>query len=454
MTYLNLALDAWRSMASVRNARARQKRFTYGNQWGDIVRDHDGRRVTEAEYIESLGQKPLTNNLIRRLVKTMVGRYRSDQDVRESYRAMPPDLVGRNDLEELDARMLEEFLISGCAIQRITSERRPAGAGLWVDNVSPDRFFASAFRDPRGTDIDLVGMLHDFSPAEALARFARGSRRRAARLEKLYRAFADDPVAISAMGDAAFVAPVGHRWRFIELWTLDAGERLLAHDRSRGVLRETDASVTGPDRPVNGKSSSADSDWGLRFRWHCRWLAPDGTLIDEYDSPFADGSHPFVVKFYPLTDGEVHSFVEDVIEQQRYINRIIVLIDKMLGASAKGVLLFPEIQRPESVSWDVIARSWSKADGIIPITGRGNVVPQQVTTPSAGSGAFELLSLELRLFDDISGVSSTLLGGESTPDGTAHYEARVRNAALSLADTFRTFSSFTASRNRRIISCA
>ncbi len=442
-THFRMALDAWRAMASIRCARARQKRYTYGDQWGDLVRGPDGRLVTEAEAITSSGRRPLTNNLIRRLVKTVVGHYRSDDSVAAGYRTLPADIFERNALDELDARMLEEFLISGCAIQRIVSENRPSGSGLWVDNVSPDRFFANAFGDPRGTDIDLVGMLHDFSPREALARFSHGSRRRARMLTQLFKAFGDDPCSLSMMGDAAFVGTSTQRWRLIELWTLEAAEQVLHHDRTQGRL-----SVS----PADDDESRDDTSWHLNFRWHCRWLAPDGTLVDEYDSPFAHRSHPFVVKFYPLTDGEVHSFVEDVIDQQHYINRVIVLIDKMLGASAKGVLLFPETQRPGELSWENIADAWSRADGIIPITGRGNHLPQQVNTPSPGSGAFELLSLELKLFDDISGVSSALMGRSDTArTGSDLYAAQVHNASLALADTFRSFQAFTAARNRLLI---
>ena len=66
------------------------------------------------------------------------------------------------------------------------------------------------------------------------------------------------------------------------------------------------------------------------MRWHCRFYAPGGELLDEYDSPYGHGMHPFMVKMYPLIDGEVHSFVEDVVDQQRYINRLITLMDHCL----------------------------------------------------------------------------------------------------------------------------
>ena len=65
--------DGW---AGFRRARARCKRFTYGDQWGDMV-EENGVRMTEEEYILSQGNMPLKNNLIRRLVRNVLGVYRN-----------------------------------------------------------------------------------------------------------------------------------------------------------------------------------------------------------------------------------------------------------------------------------------------------------------------------------------------------------------------------------------
>ena len=53
--------------------------------------------------------------------------------------------------------------------------------------------------------------------------------------------------------------------------------------------------------------------------------------------PHRHGSHPYVMKAYPFFDGEIHSFVNDMIDQQRYANRLITLYDWVMRASAKGV---------------------------------------------------------------------------------------------------------------------
>lgn len=178
-------------------------------------------------------------------------------------------------------------------------------------------------------------------------------------------------------------------------------------------------------------------------------------LLDEYDSPFGHGSHPFVVKFHPLTDGEVHSFVEDVIDQQRYINRLIVLIDHIMSTSAKGVLLFPTDQKDDQYSWGEIARAWASCDGIIPYKPQSQQPgPQQVISKTTDIGAYDLLSLEMKLLEDVSGVSDALLGKNvSSATGSALYESQVKNATIALADIFETFNTFRVSRNVKALNC-
>ena len=58
----------WGNMDRFRKDRERNKRYTYGDQWGDYV-TVDGKTMTEEEYIKSQGNVSLKNNLIRRLVR-------------------------------------------------------------------------------------------------------------------------------------------------------------------------------------------------------------------------------------------------------------------------------------------------------------------------------------------------------------------------------------------------
>ena len=434
--YMAAAYDAWLAARDFRRRRERFKRYTYGDQWSDVVEDHQGFSVKESDLLRQRGCKPLTNNMIRQMVKTVIGRYRSTSADSGTYRADTPDraYIADNSLLELDCRMLEEFLISGCAIQRVSLEWRCGVRRLWIDNVDPRCFFVNSFRDPRGNDIELIGMAHDLTFPEILSRFAGANLEKVAYLSNLYGVTAGDRFIsagkIIGSTDTAFndflTAPPG-RCRVIEVWSVECRKK-----------RYTDKD--NPDRKCHR----------LNFVWRCRWFAPNGKMLTSYDSPYAHGSHPFALKFYPLTDGEVHSFVEDVIDQQRCINRKTVLSDHIIGSSAKGVLLFPQNQKPKNVEWEDIAEAWARTDGVIPITGLAPTLPTQVVTPTKDIGAYELLSLQMKLFNNISGVSD-VIAGRNIPasTGEAVYESQLQNSAVALADLLETFADFRSARDSK-----
>lgn len=422
---LKSACKAWSAAADFRARRLRYKKYTYGKQWCDAV-PYQGHYVEEWQLIEANGKKPLTNNLIRQIVKTVIGRFRAIAEENGLYEGGDA-FITDNALPELDSRLLEEFLISGCAVQRVGRDSRFFKSGTVIENVNPRSFFVNGYRDPLGRDIELIGMLHDMSFAEVAGRFGRGDRRTLRQLKAIYNAPTGERVfsAGRILGDDEgspdfFFAPDG-KCRVIEVWTLDY-------------------------RPAPaGKSVALRPD---DFVWRCRWLAPDGTLLAEHGPARTGGRHPFVVKLYPLTDGEIHSFVEDIIDQQRYVNRLIVMMDHILASTAKGVLLFPVEQLPKDSDWASVAEAWARCDGVIPITGAGPQMPTQVVTTGAGNGAYQLLSLEMDLMEKISGVSEALAGRQvSSATGVSLYESQIKNATIALADLLETFVSMIKTRN-------
>ncbi len=444
---LNACHRAWMGASDMRQRRNRYKLYTYGEQWSDLVDDGTGNYIAEGELASRMGKKPLTNNLIRQLVKSVVGRFRStiahtpkDGSLRGVHEA--------NELDELDSRLLEEFLISGCAIQRVARETRRHGDGVWVENVNPRQFFVNKFTDPRAWDIELIGMVHDLSFQELLMRYAHGSRKRAMQLRQIYSANNDT--------ERLFSRAEQGKCRVIEVWTLECGERLRVHDAKTAqyytALPDCQERIDEENnRRYNAGEPSITTRWEPVTRWRCRYLSPKGDVIDEADSQC--GEHPFVVKFYPLTDGEIHSFVEDVIDQQRYVNRLITLIDHIMGASAKGVLLFPEDQLPASMTWEHVVNNWSACNGVIPYEPKAGVPgPQQVSMKGTDIGAYELLSLEMKLFEDVSGVNGALQGKTATNATSASlYETQIRNATIALTDLFETFESFRNQRDAKAL---
>lgn len=454
---------AWEKGSDFRTKRDRYKRFTYGDQWSDIVTGPDGSSTTARNDALRHGKEPMTNNLIRRMVKCVIGRFRLWLDENRNDNDDNAKMRDDMSLDELDCRTLEEFLISGVAVQRVAVDYCRGREQLRVDNVSPVRFFVNNFCDPRGDDIEMIGMLHAMSMTEVVMRFARGSRARATAIRDLYGSLNTcDSGGLFGLsnteGESFSHCSEPGRCRVVEVWTLESRESVRWHDLATGQCGEEhpgNASWIDRENSVRAKTGAQPIDNVLTHStaWHCRWMASDGSILDEYDSPYPHRSHPFTVKKYPMTDGEVHSLVEDVIDQQIYINRLITIMEKVMSTSAKGVLLFPKAQKTEDMDWTKLSSMWASPDAIIPYEGiEGYPEPKQLITQGGDFGARELLSMQLQMIEDVSGVSNALLGKSSGGGnvGYERYESEVRNATVAINDMLLTYVHFCKERDRKL----
>lgn len=458
MAVLAAAYRAWTAASALRQKRLRNKKFTYGDQWSDLTTGPDGERITEYELYTLNGAPPITNNMLRQLVKTIVGRFRSQYIDAGKVKNKNLDGVREsNFLDELDSCALEEFLISGCAVQRVDMEYGLCSRRVTVKNVNFNRFFVNALNDPCARDCEIVGQIHDMSVAELMRRVSGGDRKKAEWVRALYCEDAEARTAsfVSTIGaddqsGVDFWHAAGGKCRVIEVWTLESREVAVCHNR-----RKAEVTVLPFDKC--GKAS-ADRDvttrWDIATTWHCRWFSPMGDVLAEWDSPWVHGSHPFVVKMYPLTDGEVHSFVEDVIDQQKFVNRLITIVNHIMNASAKGVLLFPETALPDGMTWRDLRRVWQNCNGVLPYSpGLSNVKPEQVSINATNVGAYEMINLQMKLLEEISGVSGVLQGktGVASGNSATLYQSEVQNASIALADVFDTFNGFRRERDKKVL---
>lgn len=439
---LQAALDAWNCCAGLRGKRQRHKSYTYGDQWGDIVVDTDGGFSSERDFYAMRNHNPSTDNIIRQLVKTVVGCYRKVHNGSGT-----------------DVRAFEEFLISGCALQRLSVENRGDGVARWVDNVSPGRFFVNTMMSPSGDDVEVVGQLHDMTFSRLLLRFSHGEKERIAALRSLYPEGGSSLSGKSLRFGESNSQNLGFRTapsslcRVIEVWTLELSPALLCHDTASGSMFRTPATAEKEVAAENShRRASAlpiiDFKHELLRRWRCRFMTPEGDVLHSSVS----NSHPYVFKFYPFIDGEIHSFVEDLIEQQRNINRLLTLNDRILATAAKGVLLFPDEQLSRHMSLDEVADNFSVPDGIVRYYGKAGVPPpQQLVTPMGNLGIDRMIERQLKFAADASGVSNALRGADILPGMSASmYQAGVDNSLAALADIFDTFKEFIALRDSRL----
>ena len=75
--------------------------------------------------------------------------------------------------------------------------------------------------------------------------------------------------------------------------------------------------------------------------WYYTYMAPDGTVLCKGETPYDYKSHPFTIKLFPYLNGKIHPFLATVIDQQRYINRLIVMNDMAIRSSFKGFKMIP-----------------------------------------------------------------------------------------------------------------
>lgn len=468
-------------MYRYRRDRLRCKRYNFGDQWGDVI-CVDGKKMTEEEYIKSQGNIPLKTNLIRRLVRNVVGVYRGedtepvciarDREEQQQAETMTVALqynMQLNRMREMYARTLEEYLIGGLVAHKKRYCWRNDKMDCWTDYVQPDNLILdSNMRDIRGWDCTFIGEIHDVSYGEMCEQLAK-SPDDYVRLAEIYKAARNQNGLVTYWNefgysrdhvDTDFLIPKDEsRCRIIEVWRKESKPRYRCRDYNSGELYKIDVedydtmvAQVNASRLQRGLEAGMEAEdiplinaeWFIDSYWYYYILSPFGDIIDEGESPYEHKSHPYVFKAYPFLDGEIHSFVADVIDQQRYTNRLIVMQDFIIRASAKGALLVPEDclkgQDPRE-----FADSWARFNGVIVYTpSKSGVVPQQVSANSTNIGLHEMLSLQLKFFEDISGVNAALQGKASfAGESGNHAELMAQNASVSLIDILQSFQEFT-----------
>lgn len=485
------AQRCWDSMYTFRKNRLRAKNYCYGKQWEDEI-EIDGTLMTEKEYIRSQKSVPMTNNLIRRLVKNVLGAYRNqnkepgvftrdrqEQTYGEVISTLHKYAYQLNKKGTLSAKQLEDALIGGMVAEKKTAGWRQDRGGkfdVWSDKVQMDRFFVdSDATDVFLRDARIVGEIHDWSFAKVCSAFAK-SRDDVRRLKQEYASCRSRETLLNAyrrfgegegLRNVDFLCPEERGLcRVIEVWAVETREMLRCWDKAKGesfiVPYSEKAGIDAENarRIAEGLAMGMDAedvavidygrtddqrqdDWFVQEYWYYRFLTPFGHVLQEGETPYAHGEHPYVMFAYPFIDGEIHSFVSDVIDQQRYINRLITMYDWIMRCSAKGLLLAPE-GAFDGQDIDKVAETWSSFNGVLMYKPKpGYPAPQQVSGNMTNTGISEMLSRQLDLMEDVSGVNGAMQGkkGYSQTSG-ALYAQQAQNGSTSLVDLLECFSDF------------
>ena len=444
----------------------------------------------------------LRQNLMR---PVCVARDQSEGRVGEMMSVAIEYVHDINEMEELDADSMRMLLNGGMTAQRVEYgiNRSKDKRDVWVYSVNPSRlFFNTNLEDVRMWDLSCIGELFDLSLDDVLAHFGNTPQQKE-RIRNIYHAVDAQSYATRAMqGDEArtlsFYTPSrSNLCRVILGWKLETRDAYLWNDTERGTWgylpydeesrkkldaendrrrKEAERLKLKGERLKPAPMSETESlnfetenvgtvsdddlllieyEFATERYWYYRYMSPYGDVLQEGRSPYWHGEHNYVLHLYPLVQGRLGNFVEQFIDQQRAINRTATLIDFIRGTSSKGVLVVDD-DAFESMSREEVIDEYVRYNGVLFVKLKPGQsidgVVRQYNSGAAVAGDFELLNLQLRLINEISGVNSAMQG-QSPRSGTpaSLYAQQVQNSSLNLKGLFDGFRTFRRRRDAKVM---
>lgn len=467
--------NAWNRFEPARKTRERTMKYTFDDQWSDII-EYKGGRVTERRYIQQKGNIPLQNNIMISIFNTVAGLYEK-QGVEPTCFARTPDSQWLSDMmsvalqanlqdtqdSEIRKALFKDYICGGIAVARESYEERDTIWDSWSDYVNPYYVGFEMGSDPRHQDINLICELHDVSHEDLYFKFARedyGLTRRI--LDDVYEIDHKRDYDIEAdqndvydLENVSFDTPANRNCcRVIECWYKRTKPRYQCTDPIAQTADDARFRVEVEDienvRQENIKRKKVYDEAGVPIEdrayitaeyiedvfWYYTFMSPDGTILCEGECPYDYKTHPYTVKFYPFVNGEIHPFLGTVIDQQRYINRLVVMHDMAARSAAKGITIIPKGCIPDDMSPQDFADQFTEYEGLVIYeTNRINpsVRPEVITSNAVQIGTYELLQLQLQLTKDITNVSGALQGKTpSAGTSAARYQMEMQNSSVSL----------------------
>jgi len=481
----------WASLEEVRIKAERAEQYARGDQWGDIITDPDtNNRMTERNLIMKQGKAPLQNNMIWPIVNNVVGQFRTNTVkpmcvVRDQKEAKLGEMMSLaieyvhdiNEMNEVDASTMKAAMTSGVAVQRLEYGVNPAlgnRVDVWAYNINPNRlFFNTSVEDARLWDITHIGEVMDMPIDDVIANFAH-SKTDEENIKAIYGNLSGithgDYRGLTEKRDFTFYSPAQtDMCRVILGWRMESRKAVFYHDTLLGEwgyvtpqekkdlaeinrMREREAKENGVLPEDVLKIEYADET--ERF-WTYRYMTPDGYCLAKGRSPYWHGGHNYAVGFTNFVNGRLYNFIEQFIDQQRSINRTAMLIDFIRGTSAKGLLVVDE-DAFDSMTREEIVDEYVRYNGVLFVKPKQGVnvrdVIHQFNGAASTAGDYELLSLQLKLINEISGVNSAMQG-QAPASGTPSslYAQQVQNSSLNLKDLFAAMNSFRRRRDTKIM---
>ena len=514
-TLLARANQAWESLRKVRELAERTMKYTFADdQWGDIIYTPEG-AMTEREYIQRMGNVPLTDNMMISIFSSITGLY-------DKQNAEPSAIARDNDDAELSDMMSatiqcnwqinkvpntlshawREFLSTGVAIVRSTWEENANEDGIPdVDTRKVDMFksFWEAGTDPNMKDLTLIGQLSDVSKHELYNKFAKAeyglSVQKINEMYHIYDSY-DANYSRTYLGDFSnanetynektnldnlsfFTPNTPNTYRVIEVWTKESRSRWQCWDpigesQEKAYFKiDDEKKEVDAIRLMNRLRKQQCIEAGITDEaqmpliimepiidvfWYYTFLTPDGDVLCEGETPYEHRSHPYTLLLYPNINGKVYPYMSFMIDQQRNVNRLNIMNDLAIRSAVKGLVIYPEEIIPDDMTAEEFDSQLTSYRGIARYKINrlnANARPDILTSNAQNLGIREMLQMKINMMQQVANVSGALQG--KTPSaGTAasRYAMEAENSTTSLFTILNDFSGFiesVASKNCELI---
>lgn len=483
---LTRAEAAWMTQAETRKEWLRNLRYVRGDQWSDYVEDENGERVLERNRIAArTGGVALQNNHLIKIVNTLMGIYsrsatmpvcfarqeNADTKSQMMTRALKTNW-DNNEMKDLLESEFFQMIVGGTSIvKEVWAEQDGIDDSYTYKVDLGHAFWEAEGTDPRHWDMSMIGEFRDYTIGELAATFAE-SEYDYNQLLEIYKPYLNQLATIhktrNDYSEGSWNYPMTtNLCRVYEIWTKEHKpgirckdimntEQPLYHidprdlpniqaENERRIALGREQGIADDDIPLieyKGK--------GLGYKiyeyWHYWALTPDGRILVDYDSPFEHGSHPYTIKMHLYANGRTTPFISCIIDQQRYINRLITLNDLLINSSIKSLKMIPNDLIPAGMSQREFARQAVELDGFVfyePQNRMTNAEPKVITQNATNIGIHELLQVQLSSINDITNVHGALQGKAPNAGTSAQlYLMESQNATTSIATLLNKFSRF------------
>ena len=489
--------SVWQNLEDFRQQRARSRRFCYGDQWGDLI-TVNGKTMTYREYLMNTGNVVIQANQVKNRVETIVGQMvkeqmepvchaidRDEQQYGEVMTSAVQANCAKNQLMELKKLWMREVNLGGMAVAYESFDDCSGPdrtTDSWTQFINPNLFFfESESVDPRFWDATLVGRIFYGAYEDICARFARNPKD----YDSLRTIYHNQSVAFRREesrevterfdeGDLVFMRSSDPTKCFVcEVWTKETRPRIRLWDKNNATEEIIDADDSAYRKEIREENKRREalarkSGWDtgeipfivgdgygvdeeekngffMDTFWYCRFLAPDGTILWEGESPYADRCHPFSVCMFPFVDGKLVGYMNDAIDYNLAMNRAVVLHDWLLRSQAKGVTVVPKAILGD-LSPEEFARSWTSIDDLVFADideTKKDLFPKVFNGISQTFDVSSLIATYSRMMEMGTPVNAALQGKTPT-SGTSGslYAQMTTNASTPIAALMDSFNKF------------